>query len=48
MFMALTYFCTTTLTTIGLGDFHPVSNFERIAATILMVGGVACFSIIFE
>jgi hypothetical protein len=44
----LTYFAVTTLTTIGLGDYHPQSNFERILATLLMVGGVGTFSLILE
>jgi hypothetical protein len=42
--VALTYFGTTTLTTIGLGDFVPKSNFERIICTIMMICGVAMFS----
>lgn len=43
----LTYYGTTTLTTIGLGDFHPISNFERIVCTFYMVCGVAMFSFLF-
>lgn len=44
----LTYFITTTLTTIGLGDLRPVSNFERLIGSMLMLIGVAVFSIIFS
>ena len=44
----LTYFGTTTLTTIGLGDIHPISNFERIICTFYMFIGVAMFSFIFS
>ena len=43
----LTYFLTTTLATVGFGDYHPVSDFERILGSALMLGGVAVFSIIF-
>jgi hypothetical protein len=42
--ISLTYFGTTTLTTVGLGDLHPKSNFERGICTILMITGVAMFS----
>jgi hypothetical protein len=35
----LTYFLTTTLSTVGLGDLKPISNFERIIGSILMLGG---------
>jgi hypothetical protein len=46
--LSMTYFGTTTLTTIGFGDFHPKSNFERLMCTVLMVIGVATFSLIFS
>ena len=45
--VVLTYFLTTTLATVRFGDFHPVSDFERILGSALMLGGVAVFSIIF-
>jgi len=44
----MTYFAITTLTTIGFGDFHPKSNFERIIGTVLLLGGVATFSFIYS
>lgn len=39
------YYSFTTLSTIGFGDFHPKSNFERIFCAIIMVGGVMVFSL---
>jgi hypothetical protein len=41
-----TYYAFTTLSTIGLGDFYPVSNTERLVSSFLMLGGVATFSFI--
>ena len=38
------YFSFTTLTTIGLGDAVPKSNFERIFIALALIGGVAVFS----
>lgn len=40
----MTYFLTTTMTTIGLGDMRPYNNFERITCIILMLFGVSCFT----
>jgi hypothetical protein len=40
------YFALTTLSTVGYGDYHPVSNIERILAVLIMLGGVAFFSYI--
>jgi len=40
------YFALTTLSTVGYGDYYPVSNIERIVAVIIMLGGVAFFSYI--
>ena len=40
------YFALTTLSTVGYGDYHPVSNVERILAVLIMLGGVAFFSYI--
>ena len=42
----MTYYMFTTLSTIGLGDIHPWSNFERILSTITMLVGVIIFSIV--
>jgi len=40
----MTYFAVTTLTTVGFGDFHPRSDFERVIMTIGMLFGVAIFA----
>ena len=40
------YFALTTLSTVGYGDYFPISNEERIFAVIIMLGGVAFFSYI--
>jgi len=44
--VALTYFAFTTLSTIGLGDYHPKSNFERLLGAMVLFGGVLTFSYI--
>ena len=38
------YFTFTSLSTVGLGDFHPIGNFERLACAIILMLGVAVFS----
>jgi hypothetical protein len=40
------YFALTTLSTVGYGDFHPISNLERVVAVFIMLIGVAFFSYI--
>ena len=40
------YFAITTLSTIGYGDFHPVSTEERMMASLILMFGVAVFSFI--
>ena len=40
------YFALTTLSTVGFGDFYPVSDFERILGAFMILFGVALFSII--
>jgi len=42
--LALTYYLLTTLSTIGFGDFHPRSDYERMAMAFIMLFGVAIFS----
>ena len=42
------YFAMTTLSTIGFGDYYPISNWERIVMIFYFIGGVAVFSIIME
>ena len=40
------YFSFTTLSTVGLGDYHPKNDFERALMSIVLLMGVACFSYI--
>ena len=40
------YFSTTTLSTVGFGDFVPINDVERILTAIIMLLGVNCFSYI--
>lgn len=40
------YYALATLSTVGYGDYHPISDTERIVAVIIMLGGVAFFSYI--
>jgi hypothetical protein len=42
----LLYFSSTSLTTIGLGDFHPKADFERVACAFMIFNGVMMFSYI--
>lgn len=44
--MALTYFLFTSLSTVGLGDFHPRSDFERLVCAFMLLFGVAVFSFV--
>ena len=46
--MISTYFGFTTLSTIGLGDFYPVSDHERFVAAFLMLFGVLIQSFIMK
>ena len=38
------YFVFTTMTTVGFGDYFPVSDTERLAWTAVLLSGVICFS----
>ena len=40
------YFALTTLSTVGFGDFYPVSSSERLLGSLFILFGVALFSII--
>ena len=40
------YYALTTLSTVGYGDYFPISNYERLIAIIIMIMGVAFFSYI--
>ena len=42
--LIMIYFAFTTLSTIGFGDFHPRSDFERIVVALIFLFGVAIFS----
>jgi hypothetical protein len=42
----VTYFLFTSLSTVGFGDFHPRSDFERILCAMILLFGVAIFSYI--
>jgi len=44
----LTYFAFTTLSTVGLGDYHPVQNNERLLGTFILLFGVWITSFIME
>ena len=46
--VSLTYFAFTTLSTVGLGDFHPKSNIERVLCSFIMLFGVMITSIIMD
>jgi hypothetical protein len=41
-----TYFAFTSLSTVGLGDFHPRGNIERVCTGFMLLFGVAIFSYI--
>ena len=38
------YFALTTLSTVGFGDFVPISDVERILCTFMLLYGVAIYS----
>ena len=40
------YFALTTLSTVGLGDYYPKTNIERIIGSFVLLVGVMCFSFI--
>lgn len=42
----VTYFAFTSLSTVGFGDYHPRSDFERLCCSFILLFGVAIFSII--
>tara|TARA_B110000305_G_C19434483_1_gene638097 strand:- start:1117 stop:1947 length:831 start_codon:yes stop_codon:yes gene_type:complete len=45
-FMTSIYFSLTVLSTVGYGDYFPISNMEMLTALVVMLGGVAFFSYI--
>jgi voltage-gated potassium channel len=44
--IVLTYFTFTSLSTVGLGDFVPKSDTERLIGSFILLFGVAIFSVI--
>ena len=46
--VTLTYFMFTSLSTVGLGDYHPRSNIERLIGALLLLFGVAITSYIMD
>lgn len=44
--LKVVYFAFTSLSTIGFGDFHPKSDFERSMCALILLFGVAIFSYI--
>ena len=44
--IAVTYFAQTSLSTVGFGDFYPVSDIERVVGAFILMFGVAIFSYI--
>ena len=42
------YFAFTSLSTVGFGDYYPVSDTERLCGSIILLSGVAMFSYILE
>lgn len=44
--ISVMYFSFTTLTTVGYGDFHPVSNTEILVWSFVLLFGVTVFSFI--
>ena len=48
MSVIMVYFSTTTLSTVGFGDFAPRSNSERVFSCFVLIFGVAIFSIMMD
>lgn len=44
--VAVTYFALTTLSTVGLGDYHPKNSAERVVVSIALGCGVATMSVV--
>jgi hypothetical protein len=45
-FVVSIYFALTTLSTVGYGDYYPISEVEMLTICIIELGGVAFFSYI--
>ena len=46
--VTLTYFAFTSLSTVGLGDLHPISDSERLFGSFILLFGVAITTFIME
>jgi hypothetical protein len=46
--IVMMYFTFTSLTTVGFGDFHPRGDFERIVVAVVLLFGVAIFSLVMD
>ena len=44
--ITVTYFAFTSLSTVGFGDYAPISNTERLVGAFMLLIGVAVFSYI--
>lgn len=44
--LVVLYFAFTSLSTVGFGDFHPISSVERLVCSFILLFGVAIFSYI--
>ena len=42
--IAAMYFALTSLSTVGFGDLYPRNDYERLLGSIMLLGGVTCFS----
>ena len=47
-FVACIYYILTTLSTVGYGDYYPVSILEKIVGSLIMFCGVTFFSLLME
>lgn len=43
--MVAIYFAFTTLSTVGFGDFHPKTDFERVFCVFMLIIGLNIFSV---
>jgi hypothetical protein len=46
--IANVYFAFTSLSTVGFGDFHPISDLERLFCAFILVLGVLIFSYLMD
>ena len=46
--VTLTYFMFTTLSTVGLGDYHPINDRERALGSLILLFGVLITSVVMD